>query len=72
MDLKASLRRARSLALERDDVMVVGDDGTGTWVILPLDDPRSDGLAPGFIVDGGGLRYPEDHAAAVALMARGR
>ncbi|WP_461211184.1 hypothetical protein [Desulfocurvus sp. DL9XJH121] len=71
MDLKATLKRARSLALEQDRDMVVGDDGTGSWIIAPLDDPRSDGLSPGLIVDRGGLRYPEDHDKAVALMAKG-
>lgn len=72
MDLKATLKRARNLAGERDCVMVVGDDGTGDWTILPMDDPRSDGLDPGLIVDENGLRYPEDHDKAVALMAQGR
>jgi hypothetical protein len=72
MDLKATLKRARNLALEQDCVMVVGDEGAGEWVILPMDDPRSDGLDPGLIVDAGGLRYPEDHDKAVELMARGR
>lgn len=72
MDLKATLKRAQNLAGEQDCVMVVGDDGTGDWAILPMDDPRSDGLAHGLIVDHDGLRYPEDHDKAVALMAQGR
>jgi len=72
MDLKATLKRARNMADEQKCVMVVGDDGSGDWIILRLDDPCSDGLDPGLIVDENGLRYPEDHDKAVALMASGR
>jgi hypothetical protein len=72
MDLKASLRRAQNLAIEQLREMVVGDDGSGAWVIMTLDDPRSDALRPGFIVGAQGLRYPEDHDLAVRLMAQGR
>lgn len=72
MDLKASLKRAENVARETGREMVVGDDGTGAWVILPLSDARSDSLEPGFIVTASGLRYREDHELAVRLMARGR
>lgn len=72
MDLKATLKRARNLSGELGADHVVGDDGSGTWVILRLDDPTSDSLKPGFIVGAQGLRYPEDHEAVVALMAQGR
>ncbi len=72
MDLKASLKRAENLAREHEHEMVVGDDGSGAWVIMPLSDARSDSLEPGFIVTATGLRYPEDHEQAVRLMAQGR
>ncbi|BBD07262.1 hypothetical protein [Desulfovibrio ferrophilus] len=72
MDLKATLKRAANLSRENDCDMVVGDDGTGEWIIMPLDDPRSDSLAPGIIVDKGGIRYPEDIDTANNLMRQGR
>lgn len=72
MDLKATLKRATNLSREKDCVMVVGDDGTGDWVIMPLTDSRSDALEPGIIVDSGGIRYPEDIDTANALMRQGR
>ena len=72
MDHKASIQRAPSHARQQGHDMVVGDDGSGAWVIMPLADPRSDALRPGFIVGAQGLRYPEDHEQAVGLMARGR
>lgn len=72
MDLKATLKRAANLSRENGCVMVVGDDGTGDWIIMPLDDARSDSLEPGIIVDKGGIRYPEDIDVANALMRKGR
>lgn len=71
MDLKASLKRARNLSIEKGCDMVVGDDA-GSWIILPLSDARSDSLRPSFIVGPDGLKYPEDHEAATRLMAEGR
>lgn len=70
MDLKMTLKRAQSLSWEQGADMVVGDDDG--WIILPLDDPRSDSLSPGIIVNSGGIKYPEDHDTAVALMAQGK
>ncbi|MBU1002857.1 MAG: hypothetical protein KKE73_10075 [Proteobacteria bacterium] len=72
MDLKATLKRAANLACENECDMVVGDDGSGDWIILPLVDPRSDSLTPGIIVDKGGIRYPEDMDIAHRLMRQGR
>jgi len=72
MDLKASLKRAGNLSLEQGCDMVVGDNGSGAWVIMPLSDSRSDSLRPGFIVGPTGLRYPEDHDLSIRLMAQGR
>lgn len=70
MDLKMTLKRATNLSREQNMDMVVGDDGG--WVILPLDDPRSDSLSPGIIVNADGIKYPEDHDLAVSLMAKGK
>ncbi|NJB69391.1 hypothetical protein GGQ74_003093 [Desulfobaculum xiamenense] len=71
MDLKASIARAWRTAKEEGRDMVVGKErGTG-WIILPMDDSRSDMMDPSIIVTPTGLRYPDDHDTVAQLIARG-
>ncbi|WP_187170378.1 hypothetical protein [Salidesulfovibrio onnuriiensis] len=50
--------------------MVVGKDESGMWVILPIDDSSSDLLQPSVMVNGNGLKYPEDHEVVTSLISR--
>lgn len=50
--------------------MVVGKDESGMWIILPLDDSASDLLRPSVMVNGSGLKYPEDHELVTKLISR--
>lgn len=50
--------------------MVVGQDDSGAWVILPIDDSASDLLRPSILVNEKGIKYPEDHERVTQLIAR--
>ncbi|GAB6178008.1 hypothetical protein JCM16814_28990 [Desulfobaculum senezii] len=71
MDLKASIARAWRTARDDERDMVVGKEGDSGWIILPLEDSRSDMMRPSIIVTPNGLRYPEDHDRVAEFIAQG-
>lgn len=72
MNLHDSLCLARKMALKEKKDMVVGRDPmTDQWDVLPKEDPFSDSLKPGIIVDRKGLKYPEDSELVARLIADG-
>ena len=57
-DLKEMLQRARTEATIQKQAMVLGRSGDH-WFFVPKNEPASDGVRPGIIVDATGIRNPE-------------
>lgn len=70
MNLQDSLTRAQKLSRENNTDMVVGQDETGAWTILPIDDSASDLLQPSVMVNESGIKYPDDHELVSRLIAK--
>ncbi|MDL2306923.1 hypothetical protein LJC48_02690 [Desulfovibrio sp. OttesenSCG-928-C06] len=70
MRLKESVILALKLAHREKRVIVVGREDE-RWIMLPLEDSRSDLLQDSFIVTPKGLRYPEDEARLAELVSQG-
>lgn len=73
MRVKESVILALKTAVRDKSVLVVGREGRERrdWLILPLDDSKSDQLYDSIIVTPDGLRYPEDETRLAALTAKG-
>ncbi|MFW5792193.1 MAG: hypothetical protein ACOCVU_05975 [Desulfohalobiaceae bacterium] len=69
-DLKEMIRRARREASIQKQEMVIGQDGDH-WFFVSKDDPESDMVRPGIIVDASGIRYPEHHAMVEKILLGG-
>jgi hypothetical protein len=67
-DLKSIIRRARYDAGVQKTEMVVGTEG-GRWTVRSKDDPSSDQMKPGIIVDADGIKYPEHRDLVERLLA---
>jgi hypothetical protein len=67
-DLKSIIRRARYDAGVQKTEMVVGAEG-GRWTVRSKDDPSSDQMKPGIIVDADGIKYPEHRDLVERLLA---
>lgn len=70
MRVKESVLLGLKLARKEKQTLVVGRE-EDRWIMLPLDDSRSDQLADSFIITPKGLRYPEDEFRLAALVAQG-
>lgn len=70
MNLKESVILSLKLARRNKETLVVGHDGA-RWVLVPLEDARSDQLAHAIIVTPEGFRYPEDEMRIADLTAQG-
>lgn len=70
MRVKESLILALKLARREERVLVVGRE-EGRWIMMPLEDARSDQLLDSFIVTPEGLRYPEDEFRLAELVSKG-
>ncbi|MFP4071699.1 MAG: hypothetical protein ACLFTB_06585 [Desulfovibrionales bacterium] len=69
-DLKAIIRRAKYDAAAENQEMIIGRKGDH-WYTVPKDDPASDSVKPGIIVDSDGVKYP-DHQDLVDRILSGR
>jgi hypothetical protein len=67
-DLKSIIRRARHDAEVQKKDMVVGTEG-GRWTVRSKDDPASDQIKPGIIVDAEGVKYPEHRELVDRILA---
>jgi hypothetical protein len=67
-DLKSIIRRARYDAEVSKREMVVGVED-GRWTVRPKEDPGSDQLKPGIIVDSGGVKYPDHRELVERILA---
>lgn len=70
MRLKELILLALKLAWREGSVLVVGREDE-RWVMLPIEDSRSDLLQDSFIITPEGLRYPEDEGRLSQLVAKG-
>ena len=70
MNLKETAILSLKLASKNKETLVIGHDGT-RWVMLPMEDARSDQLAHAIIVTPHGFRYPDDEMRIAELTAQG-
>ena len=70
MTFKETVIYAIKLAHKQKSELVVGKED-GRWEIRELSDPRSDQMSPSLIVDGGGIKYPDDEYLYSQLVAEG-
>lgn len=70
MRVKESVILGLKLARKEQRILVVGREDS-RWIMLPLEDSRSDQLQDSFIITPEGLRYPEDEFRLAGLVAQG-